>query len=594
MNAPVRTDHLVQPTVELLPLTAIAVSETLAQQRRREEYDPRALDELARSIAENGLMHPVVVRPLEALRGLAKYELIAGERRFLAVQKLEQAHILARIVDASAEQIIKLQMVENLHRERLSTLAEAQGYKELVAGGMKAEAIADAIGKSRSYVYARIKLLELAAPVQEALKSGEIGADQALLFARIPTAKLQEVALSTLRKWDYQGHGEKLSFRRTAEILGEKAKGILIPLAQAPWQLDDETFWSFGPKDSRGAQDANQLPSCAACPKRSGNDPELHAALGDANVCTDKECYDLKAKWTFERRRKEVQASGREVLTGDDAAALMPTQFGTRGWIDLDSVCDDDHYPEDEPEQAEGESDEAFEARLLAFGEKEDNYQPRTYRQILGTETIAGLEIKLVQDPKRKGHIRELAPDKDVIALLKDRGIGARLHRDTRKPAPAPQAESPEQKQRREEREARERAELELEQKVAIETQAELLKRFFAAWRAPLKRDDLELVAEALLDHVDHDGNLALLYPKRPQPATMSERDLARLIVASVVVRALDDSWRRDHDKPLKAVCKRLKIDPSKVEKEVRAELAPKPEKAAPAKKAQAKKKAKR
>ena len=579
MNAPARTDHLTQPNVELLPLGAVALSETQAQKLRRDNYDPAALENLAKSIAESGLLHPIVVRPLAALRGLAKYELIAGERRYLAVQKLGQEHVLSRIITASDDQVVKLQLVENLHRERLDTLAEARGYRELLDGGVKAEAIGDMIGMSRSYVYARIKLLELAPAVQKALQTGKIDASQALLFARIPTAKLQEQALNTLDKWSYQGHGERLSFRRTAEILGAKAKGILIPLSTVPWRLDDETF-TRPEKNSVGTAHW-PLQSCIVCPKRSGNDPELLAALdGDANVCTDKECHDLKGKQTFERRREEVVASGREVLAGDEAAALLPTQMGTRGWIDLDSICDDDEYPEPEPEQAEGESDEAFDARETAYEERAYDYQPRTFRQILG-DAVAGLEIKLVQDPKRKGHIRELAPDKDVIRLLKERGIGARLQRDTSKPAPEPEAETPEQKHRREEREARQRAQNELEQKVALESQAELLRRCFVAWKGPLKRDDLELVAEALLEDVRHNGNLDLLYPKRPQPATMNERDLLRLIVICPVVSKLDDSYLRDHDRPLKAMSKRLKIDPAKVEKEIRAQLTPKPAPAA-------------
>ncbi len=582
MNAPTRTDHLTQPNVELLPLGAIALSETLAQKRRREEYNPAALDELAQSIAENGLMHPIVVRPLAALRGMAKYEVIAGERRYLAVQKLGQEHVLARILEANTEQVIRLQMVENLHRERLSTLAEAQGYKELVDGGVKAEAIADAIGKSRSYVYARIKLLELAPPVQEALKTGKLGADQALLFARIPSHKLQEVALNTLDKWSYQGHGEKLSFRRTAEILGDKAKGIFIPLAPVPWRLDDETFHTFGPKDRRGHQDPIFLPACTACPKRSGNDPELLTALDDPNICTDKECHDVKGKQTFERRRKEVQASGREVLTGEAAAAILPTDYATRGFVDLDSECGDDQCPEPEPRDADGKKLKWDHPDHEAWQERVDNYQPRTYRQILG-DAVKELEITLVQDPKRKGRILELAPDSAVKKLLKEKGVTFTLRRE---PPPKPErpakSDDPEAARRRAEKEAQERAEAELEQKVDQATDVAVLKAIHGKWKAPLKRDDLELVVESVRQESGYPNALDLIYPKPPAAATASEGELARWLVCwALTVQVGYESIGRNT--AVKALCKRLKIDAKAIEKAIRAELAPKGD--APAKK---------
>lgn len=130
MNAPASLAHLREPQVEHLPLTAIALSETAMQAKRRGVYNEAALDELAKSIGENGLMHPVVVRKLSALRGLASYELVAGERRYLATQKLGQEHILARIVEITDAQVIKLQMVENLHREKARREREEQRIEQ--------------------------------------------------------------------------------------------------------------------------------------------------------------------------------------------------------------------------------------------------------------------------------------------------------------------------------------------------------------------------------------------------------------------------------------------------------------------------------
>lgn len=569
MNAPAQFHGL---ELELIPLKSICVSETQAQAERRGRYDAAALDELADSIKADGLVQPIVVRPLQALRGLAKYELVAGERRWLATERAGQEHILARIVPLTDEQVLKAQMVENLHREGLHPLAEAKGYRELIDGGVKAEAIGDLIGKSRSYVYARVKLLELTAPVQEALDKGEISADQALLFARIPTPKLQELGLKQLRNWAYQGHGERLSFRRTAEILRDKGKGMLIPLAQVPFRLDD-TYWAFGPKQGRlQAQDAIELPTCLACPKRSGNDPELLAALEDPNVCTDKECHDAKAKQEFERRRERAKVAGQEILVGDAAAAIMPTNFGTRGYIDLDETCDDDRFPEEEPEQGKDESDEAFEQRYTDWHQRAELYQSRTYRQILG-DAVAGLDIQLVQDPRHKAKLRELAPDKAVAKLLAEKGIKARFTRDTRKPQKAAKPEDPEKAARQKEKEVAAQAAAELEERIESEYLERLLKLVHEKWKGPMKRDDLELVADYVIDEWEAGQIVGRLYGKRVSPASMNERDLGRLIIAVILGLAVEGSAG---PRGLMAMAKRLKIDPKALEKQVRAELAPK------------------
>lgn len=584
MNAPTKKAELAQPNVELIPLTAIALSETHVQAARRKRYDLQALEDLATSIRDTGVLMPIVVRPLAALRGLAKYELVAGERRWIAAEKAGLAHIIARIVELSDEQVLKAQLVENLHREGLDPLAEAEGYHELIAGGVNADAIGAMIGRSRSYVYARVKLRDICPSVKEALGTGELDASQALLFARIPSAKLQDQALNTLRKWNYQGHGERLSFRRTTEILGDKMKGVFIPLAQVPFRLDDASFYAFGPKHGKNElQDMLNLPTCLLCPKRSGNDAELLVALqGDANVCTDKECHDAKAKQEFERRRKTAEASGKEVLSGEAAAAIAPTQFGTRGFVDLDEECDDDEFPEPEPKQGKDEADEAFEVRMGDWDQRYGNWKPRTYRQVLGAD-IAKLEITLVQDPKSKSRLRELAPDKEVAKLLKDKGLKARITRDTRKPEKPAKPQDPEAVRRRTEKEAREAAEAQLEEAIANEVRVRTIKAMHEKWKGPVHRDELELLAEVLLEDSGWPDEMEILYAKRVTPATMNERDLGRLLINWAVLTR-SGGYRND-DRPLKAMCKRLKIETKAIEKEVRAARTPKDEASAPAKK---------
>jgi len=575
MNAPTQAAHVAEPNVKLVPLAQIILSTTRSQEQRRKTYDAAALAELATSIKEDGVMFAILVRPLASRIGEAPaYEIIAGERRFLASQQAGIESIPARILALTDAQVQKAQLVENIQREALDTLAEAMGYEDLIKGGIAAEVIGDMIGKSRSYVYARVQLLKVAPGVRKALSAGELTASQALLFARIPSEKLQEAALGTLRKWDYQGRGEPLSFRRTASILNDKAKGIFIPLVTVPFKLDDATYHTFGPKQGKNqAQDVIALPTCIACPKRSGNDPELQAALEDPNVCTDKACHDVKAKQALERRRKEIEADGIVVLRGEEAAAIMPTDFGTRGYVDLDSQCDADEFPEAEPDQGKDEDDDAFERRMGTWEERADKHVCRTYRQLLGDD-IAKLDIRVVEHQKGNRFI-ELAPDKAVAKLLKEKGIEDRVHRDTRQPSKPVKTADPETAKRQAEKEAAAKAKQELEQKITREVQLLALKGVHDKWKGPLDRDELEILWNTLYDNSNHTESFDFLYPKHPKAGAMNLRDLGRAMLMLVVCDTLE-GWNADASaKLLKALAARLKVDVKSIEKSVRAELDP-------------------
>jgi ParB family chromosome partitioning protein len=118
MNAPTRAIELARAKVELLPLTAIAPSETHIQALRRQRFTKDELKDLADSITKTrGVLQPIVVRPLAALRGLAKYEIVAGERRWLASKIAGLAHIQASVRELSDEEVLEVQLIENLQRK---------------------------------------------------------------------------------------------------------------------------------------------------------------------------------------------------------------------------------------------------------------------------------------------------------------------------------------------------------------------------------------------------------------------------------------------------------------------------------------------
>jgi len=185
--------------------------------------------------------------------------------------------------------------------------------------------------------------------------------------------------------------------------------------------------------------------------------------------------------------------------------------------------------------------------------------------------------------------LRELAPDKAVAKLLAEKGIKTRISRDTRKPEKPAKPEDPEKAAKRREQEEAERAATEREQKIEGEYLERLLKLVHEKWKGPMKRDDLELVADYVLDEWQAGKIVGRLYGKRVSPATLNERDLGRLIIAAILGMAVEGNAG---PRALLATAKRLKIDTKALEKQVRAELAPKPEgqKAVPAAKAKKKK----
>jgi ParB family chromosome partitioning protein len=142
--------------------------------------DQQALAELAASIRAQGLMQPLLVRPVDR----ESYELIAGERRWRAARMAGLAEVPALVREVPDEAALALSLIENIQREDLNAIEEAAGVQRLVDEfGMTHEQAADAIGRSRSATTNLLRLLKLAKPVQEMVMDGklEMGHARALL-----------------------------------------------------------------------------------------------------------------------------------------------------------------------------------------------------------------------------------------------------------------------------------------------------------------------------------------------------------------------------------------------------------------------------
>ena len=141
----------------------------------RTRMDNASLEELARSIRKQGLMQPILVRPTRTGAGVARYEIIAGERRWRAARLagLEQVPVIIREVPDQAA--LSMALIENIQREELNALEEAQGLQRLASEfGMSHQDIADAIGRSRTAVTNALRLLNLSKATQQLLLEGKI------------------------------------------------------------------------------------------------------------------------------------------------------------------------------------------------------------------------------------------------------------------------------------------------------------------------------------------------------------------------------------------------------------------------------------
>ena len=164
--------------IQTLPVSAILPNPV--QPRRL--FKEGELGDLAVSIRENGLLQPLVVRP--ALKAIGRYELVAGERRLRAVTSLGWTDVAVLVRDASDETLLVLALVENLQREALNPLEEAEGYAALSEQyGMSQGDIANAVGKDRSTVANLLRLLKLPPSIRKLVEdeSLSMGHARALL-----------------------------------------------------------------------------------------------------------------------------------------------------------------------------------------------------------------------------------------------------------------------------------------------------------------------------------------------------------------------------------------------------------------------------
>ncbi len=218
----------------------------------RTRMDEGALAELAESIRNQGVMQPILVRPI----GPSRYEIIAGERRFRAAQLagLEDVPVLIREVPDDRAAIMAL--IENIQREDLNALEEAQGVQRLIHEfGLTHEMAAQAIGRSRSATSNLLRLLNLAAPVQTMLLAGDLDMGHARALLAVEAAVQIQLANQIVARRLSVREAERLVAKmleaRDAPVRRDKAPSRDVARLEEALsdQLGTEVRLKLGPKD---------------------------------------------------------------------------------------------------------------------------------------------------------------------------------------------------------------------------------------------------------------------------------------------------------------------------------------------------------
>lgn len=187
----------------------------------RREFNDAALSDLVTSIREHGVLQPLLVRPVDS-----GYQLIAGERRFRAAQEAGLAEVPAVVMDVGDQQAVEITLIENLQREDLNPIEEAEGYQSLAdTFDMTQEQIASRVGKGRATVANALRLLALPDAVRVALADGRLSTGHAKVLLRLEIPREQELLVERIVK-------EGISVRALERIVERMLKPPVKPRSE--------------------------------------------------------------------------------------------------------------------------------------------------------------------------------------------------------------------------------------------------------------------------------------------------------------------------------------------------------------------------
>jgi ParB/RepB/Spo0J family partition protein len=282
--------------------------------RTRSGLDEASLNGLAQTMAPPfGIAQPILVRErVDKADGseVSWLEIVAGERRWRAakIAGLEQVPVILKTL--TDLEVLTLQLIENKQREDLSELEEAEGFEKMLkqvdstGAPYTVDTIADAMGVSRSTIYARMKMLDLCEKGRQALFDKKIDGSTGLLIARVSPEKIQLEALQDIV-------GQQMSYRQARDHIQRK---FMLELKEAIFDTKDATLFK-------------KAGACDGCPKRTGNQPDLFSDVKSKDVCTDTVCFAMKKAAHFLAIRNRAEAEGAKIITGAEAKKILPNRW---------------------------------------------------------------------------------------------------------------------------------------------------------------------------------------------------------------------------------------------------------------------------
>lgn len=188
----------------------------------RKNFNEKKLEELKESIKNNGLIQPIIVRKIDIGKNKGKYEIIAGERRFRAVKMLNMEEIQAIVINAGDGKTYEYGVLENIQRENLNAIEEGEAYLMLInVYNYSQEELAKKLGKTRSAIANKIRLLKLPEEVKEQIKNDELSYGQArTLLSLNDDEKIVKMAKKVVEK--------NISVRELEKIVKQKNEKKLV------------------------------------------------------------------------------------------------------------------------------------------------------------------------------------------------------------------------------------------------------------------------------------------------------------------------------------------------------------------------------
>lgn len=334
--------------IQLIDIEALAPSKL----NPRQHFDADHIKRLAASLAKDGLLENLIVRPqwcvgIDTEKALVArepqqgtdefftanlpFEIVSGECRWRAAKLAGLKELSCRVRLLTDPELEELNLIEQMHRNELTPLEEARSFARLLAYRNEDgtprhshESLAAAISMSLDVIYNRLQLLKLPEVATKALVDGRLGMTIASRIARIPDKAMAETATKAIMKGGTDG--EPMSYRQAEAYIAENC---MKELKGAPFDIEDETLVKDRPEFSPHT-------SCTKCPFRTGNNKALFGDVKRGDVCTRPACFKAKVEAAYARQAATATSEGCVVLSEQENSQAFP-DFANAGDLAFNS-----------------------------------------------------------------------------------------------------------------------------------------------------------------------------------------------------------------------------------------------------------------